>query len=415
MQTLAGPARTTATALRDGSIVHLRRADVNDAAAVLELLRSLSLHSRAMRFGSTAIDLPSAARAAVEHVGVIAFVPDGSCVGHAWYVRTAEHRAEAALVVADGHQGRGLGTILLKRVAELAALRGMHVLEAYVVLENVRMTELLRDCGLPVRARPDIGGLGSRSTHPRTRCGMRLDGKVAVITGPAKGIGLATAKRFLDEGARVVAADLSPISDFACRERLAAVTGDVSRRADAERIVESALDRFGRLDILINNAGIVDRFLPVGELTDDIWERVLAINLTGPMYTSRAAIPLLLARGGRVIVNIASVSGLFGARAGAAYVASKHGLIGLTRNIAATYGSEKIRAVALCPGGVNTGICLGGEPSARGSRALNRTLPANPRMAEPAEIASVLAFLASDEASFVNGAAIVADGGWMAA
>ena len=244
---------------------------------------------------------------------------------------------------------------------------------------------------------------------------MRFDGKVALITGADRGMGKATVTRFLEEGARVVAADLGPTGLTAYEQdaRVAIVFGDVSVRADAERMVAAAIDRFGKLDILVNNAGIVDRFLPVGELTDEVWARVIAVNLTGPMLLSRAAIPHLIASKG-VIVNVASVGGLFGARAGAAYVASKHGLIGLTKNLATTYAKDGVRAVAVAPGGVNTGIPIGGEPSARGYAALEKTLATNPRMGEPGEIAAVVAFLASSEASFVNGEVLVADGGWTA-
>lgn len=244
---------------------------------------------------------------------------------------------------------------------------------------------------------------------------MRLDGKVALITGAAKGIGLATSKQFLLEGARVAAADLVRPADLGSDDTFIGLIGDVSVAAQAQKLVTDTVARFGRLDIVVNNAGIVDRFLPVGEVTDEMWNRVIAVNLSAPMYTSRAALPVMVKQGGGVILNVASVGGLFGARAGAAYVTSKHGLIGLTRNLAATYQKENIRAVAVCPGAVDTGISVGGEPSPRGLEALNRTLPTNPRMAKPAEIAAVLTFLASDEASFINGAAIVADGGWTAA
>jgi acetate---CoA ligase (ADP-forming) len=156
---MAEPTPTAAVTLRDGSTIRLRRADVTDESAVLELFRALSIHSLLMRFGTVAVHLPSAARAAVDQWGVIAFAPDGRCVGHAWYVRTTERRAEVALVIADRYQGRGLGTILLRRLARLAALRGIHVFEAYVLLDNARMTDLLRDCGFPLRTRPDREGL----------------------------------------------------------------------------------------------------------------------------------------------------------------------------------------------------------------------------------------------------------------
>lgn len=166
--------------------------------------------------------------------------------------------------------------------------------------------------------------------------------------------------------------------------------------------------------MLGNVAGIMNRFLPVAELTDDVWHRVLAVNLTGPMLTSRAAIPPMIQQGGGVIVNFASVAGLHGGRAGAAYTASKHGLIGLTRNLAATYGVDGIRAVAIAPGGVETRMGLGGDPSQRGFATLEKTMPASPKLADPREIATVALFLASGEASFVNGAVLVADGGWTA-
>jgi GNAT superfamily N-acetyltransferase len=159
VKTRSGPPDTIAATLRDGSVAELRFAELADEGAVLELLRSLSVHSRAMRFSTTAVHLPSAARAAVEHTGVIAFAPDGRCVGHAWFVTTTERRAEVALVIADSYQGRGLGTILLKRLARVAALRAIHVLEGYVLLDNVRMTDLLRHCGFPLRTRPDREGL----------------------------------------------------------------------------------------------------------------------------------------------------------------------------------------------------------------------------------------------------------------
>jgi len=244
---------------------------------------------------------------------------------------------------------------------------------------------------------------------------MKLQDTVAIVTGAGSGIGLAITQRFLAEGARVVAGDIAE-AHLATLQKLTGVTAvraDVTVRADLDRLVATAED-LGRLDIVVNNAGIMDRFLPVSEVDDDLWERVLAVNLTAPMRLARAALPPMLRAGRGVIINIASVGGLAGARAGAAYVSSKHGLIGLTRNIAATYGSDGIRCVAIAPGGVNTGISIGGAPSERGFAALNRTLPANLRMGEPGEIAGVAAFLASAEASFVNGAVLTVDGGWLA-
>ncbi len=245
---------------------------------------------------------------------------------------------------------------------------------------------------------------------------MQLEGKVAVITGAGSGIGLATTRLFVEEGARVIAADISEkgLSQLAGTHGVETVVADVTNESDVDRLIGTA-ERLGHLDILFNNAGIVDRLVPVAECPDDVWQRVLAVNLYGPFYLSRRALPGMLQRGQGVIINTASVAGLAGARAGVAYTVSKHGLIGLTRNIAATYGSQGIRCVAIAPGAVNTGIGLGGEPSELGLAALNKTTATNPRVGEPIEIARVALFAASDAASFVNGSVLVVDGGWLAA
>jgi NAD(P)-dependent dehydrogenase (short-subunit alcohol dehydrogenase family) len=213
----------------------------------------------------------------------------------------------------------------------------------------------------------------------------------------------------------VVAAEVTPagLDRLQALEGVTPVRADVTVPADIDQAVAAA-EGLGRLDIVVNNAGIVDRFLPVGELTDAVWQRVLAVNRTGPMLLSRAALPLMLRAGRGVILNIASVAGLAGARAGAAYTVSKHGLIGLTQNIAATYGADGIRCVAIAPGAVNTGISMGGEPNERGMAALQRTLPTSLRVGEPSELANAALFLVSEEASFVNGATLAVDGGWMA-
>jgi NAD(P)-dependent dehydrogenase (short-subunit alcohol dehydrogenase family) len=192
------------------------------------------------------------------------------------------------------------------------------------------------------------------------------------------------------------------------------VQGNVASADDCKRLVDAAVENFGRLDILVNNAGIMDRMLPVGEVDDATWNRVLGVNLNGPMHTMRLAVPIMQAQGGGVIVNVASAAALGGGFAGAAYTASKHAVVGLTRNTAVMYGKQGIRCVAICPGGVKTNIGAGGMPSQAGYATLGPGLATMPRVGEPIELANAILFAASDEASFLNGAIIPVDGGWTA-
>ena len=188
---------------------------------------------------------------------------------------------------------------------------------------------------------------------------------------------------------------------------------DLSVGTEVDRMVDETLKSSGRVDILHNNAGIMDGVRPVAETPDEVWEKVMAININAPFRASRRVIPSMLKQGGGVIINTASVAGFFGGIAGAAYTVSKHALVGLTRNIAAFYGTKGIRCNAMVLGAVNTNIGVGsGQPSAIGMEQLNKVAAMIPRMAEPAEIAELALFLASARSTYVNGSCIVIDGGW---
>ena len=247
-----------------------------------------------------------------------------------------------------------------------------------------------------------------------------LEGKTALITGAGSGVGRAMANLFAQNGSAVIIVDVVPdrvnqvVSEV--RGAGAKATGmvvDVSVKTEVDRMVDDTLASFGKLDILCNNAGIMDGVRPVAETTDDLWEKVLNINLNAPFRASRRAIPSMVKQGRGVIINTASIAGLFGGVAGAAYTVSKHALIGLTRNIASMYGSKGIRCNAMALGAVNTAIGVGsGQPSPSGLEHLNKVAAMIPRVAEPKEIAELALFLASDRSSYVNGSCIIIDGGW---
>lgn len=254
---------------------------------------------------------------------------------------------------------------------------------------------------------------------------MRLQDKVAVITGAGSGMGLAMARRFAAEGARLVigdwnAARLDAAIDEIARNGgiIAGAQGDISDRASAEALVDLAVSTHGRIDVLVNNAGVMDYMQGVGELGDDIWPRVMAINLDGPMFTMRRAVPRMVEQGGGVIINIASVGGIEGGAAGAAYTASKHALVGLTKNTAWIYAQKGVRTNAIAPGGTKTNI-RETMPRERidptGAARLGAYSALIPAMLEPEDIAALALFLASDEARHINGAIIPADAGWTAA
>ncbi len=251
---------------------------------------------------------------------------------------------------------------------------------------------------------------------------MKLENKVAVVTGAASGIGKAISVIYAKEGAKVIVSDinLEAAEEVANEINSAggvalAVMTNVAKQEDVDSLINTTIDKFGTVDIIVNNAGIMDNFIPIAEVTDEVWERVMGINTTGPMRIIRKLMPLFLEKKTGVIVNVASVGGIQGSRAGAAYTASKFAIVGLTKNIGFQYAKEGIRCNAIAPGGVNTNIGKTiDNPSKFGMERATSGGVNNPRMGEPVEIAQVALFLASDDSSLVNGTVITADSGWTA-
>ncbi len=245
----------------------------------------------------------------------------------------------------------------------------------------------------------------------------RLKGKVAIVTGGASGIGAATLRRLAAEGASVVCADINDEAGAAVVAKLEAGGAaaafrhcDVSQLREIEATVELALKTYGGLDVMFNNAAWSGGGY-VAQIEPEVWSKSLAVMLDSVFYGMRAAIPAMLERGGGSIISPASVEGFFGEIMAAPYTTAKAGVINLTRNVAIEYGRKGIRANTICPGAVDTpmlGRLIEVGPNSREDVMAQHALG---RLIQPEEIASVVLFLASDEASAITGAAIVVDGG----
>ncbi|MFG1644048.1 SDR family NAD(P)-dependent oxidoreductase [Amycolatopsis sp. NPDC049252] len=259
------------------------------------------------------------------------------------------------------------------------------------------------------------GGVVPAATGSRERTVPgRFEGRTVIVTGAASGIGRATASRIAREGGRVVAVDVSAdrLDEFAAETPdLVPVSADITDTAGIERILAAAGTR---IDGLANVAGIADDFSPAHEVSDELWRRLFAVNVDGTLALIRAVLPAMLAAGAGSIVNIASEAALRGSAAGIAYTASKHAVVGITRNCAVVYGPRGIRVNAVAPGGVATGIGQSASPSEFGQGRLGAFFGLMPPIATAGQLAASITFLLSDDGANVNGVVLPSDGGWSA-
>lgn len=244
----------------------------------------------------------------------------------------------------------------------------------------------------------------------------RFNDKTVIVTGAGSGIGRATASRIAREGGRVIASDINQerLTELVAELKgfaVTAVVGDVSNETDVAKIVAAA---GAQIDGLANIAGIMDDFTPIHEVSDEVWERVFRINVSGIVRLTRAVIPSMLATGKGSVVNISSEAGIRGSAAGVAYTASKHAVIGITKNSAIMYGPSGIRTNAVAPGATITNIQASFNSQLAAGR-LGPLMQANiPTPATAPQLAASITFLLSDDGSNVNGAILPSDGGWSA-
>jgi NAD(P)-dependent dehydrogenase (short-subunit alcohol dehydrogenase family) len=246
-------------------------------------------------------------------------------------------------------------------------------------------------------------------------------GRVALVTGGGSGMGRAAAVAFAQAGAQVMVADVRAQDGAATAQhitssggRARSVATDVSKADEVQALAAATIDAFGRLDYAFNNAGIHEEHGPLTELSEAVWQRILAVNLTGIFLCMKEEIPHMLRAGGGAIVNTASIVGLSGSRGSPAYVASKHAIVGLTRATARDYAAAGIRVNAVCPGAIRTGMYEhreGNDP--QHDAAIIASIPLG-RLGQPDDVAGAVVWLCSDAAAFITGQTLVVDGGELA-
>lgn len=251
---------------------------------------------------------------------------------------------------------------------------------------------------------------------------LSLENKVAIVTGAGSGLGKEIALLFAKQGAQVIAVGrtLEKLEKLASDQEIGssifALAGDISDPESVKNLFTKTQEKYGAVDIVVNNAGVMDQLDPVGDLSDEMFDKVININLKGTFYMMREAVNSFKKQDKGVIVNIASIAGMFGGRAGAAYTASKHGIIGLTKNTAHAYAKEGIRCNAIAPGAMKTEIMNENLNLQNAGKLIKNmfSTQGNQIIGDPLQVAQLALFLASDEADFINGAVVVADGGWSA-
>ncbi len=253
---------------------------------------------------------------------------------------------------------------------------------------------------------------------------MKLKDKVAIVSGASSGMGREIAYYFAKEGANVLAvarrADRLEqlIEDAKSFEgKIIAFAADLSVRDNVEKMIDESIKTFGKLDVLVNNAGIMDDMSPVGDATEEMYDKVMNLNTKSLFLSMSKAIKYFETVGSGNIINISSIGGLKGGIAGAVYTASKHAVVGLTKNTGYMYAKKNIRCNAICPGSIATEIASSEfmkEINMDGAKLTGLGLALNPGTGEPSVIAKAAVFLASDDSSFINGQCIAIDGGWTA-